>query len=57
MLNTLKLNEHGNHFVGFRTDHSLTHKCELWELPYVKRLILMHNIDAIHQERNVRKDL
>ncbi|KAL5657654.1 hypothetical protein ACJX0J_030817, partial [Zea mays] len=26
-------------------DHNWTHKCGLWELPYMKALILMHNID------------
>jgi hypothetical protein len=30
-----------------------THKCGLWELSYLKALILIHNIDAVHQERNV----
>jgi hypothetical protein len=24
----------------------------LWELPYAKSLILMHNIDVMHQESN-----
>jgi hypothetical protein len=33
--------------------HNWTHKCCLWELPYAKALILPHNIDLVHQERNV----
>jgi hypothetical protein len=33
--------------------HNWTHKCGLWELPYSKALILMHNIDVMHQECNV----
>jgi hypothetical protein len=49
-LNDLKLNEHGNHFEGYGTEHNWTHKCGLWELPYMKALILMHNIDVMHQE-------
>jgi hypothetical protein len=34
-------------------EHNWTHKYGLWELPYVKALILMHNIDVMHQECNV----
>ena len=37
--------------------HNWTHICGLWELPYVKALILMHNIDVMHQERNVSKSI
>jgi hypothetical protein len=33
--------------------HNWTHKCGLWELPYSKALILVHNIDIMHQEHNV----
>jgi hypothetical protein len=53
----LKLNEHGNRFEGFGTEHNWTHKCGLWELPYVKALILMHNIDVLHQERNIGESI
>jgi hypothetical protein len=49
-LNDLKINEHGNRFEGNGTEHNWTHKCGLWELPYMKALILMHNIDVMHQE-------
>jgi hypothetical protein len=56
-LNDLKLNEHGNHFEGFGTEHNWTHKCGLWELPYVKALILMHNIDVMHQEQNMGESI
>jgi hypothetical protein len=41
------VNECRNQFVGLRTKHNWTHKCGLWELPYVKSLILMHNIDVM----------
>jgi hypothetical protein len=42
-LNDLKLNEHGNRFEGYGTEHNWTHKCGIWELPYMKALILMHD--------------
>jgi hypothetical protein len=56
-LNDLKLNEHGNRFEGYGIEHNWTHKCGLWELPYMKALILMHNIDVMHQERNMGKSI
>jgi hypothetical protein len=56
-LNDLKLNEYGNHFEGFGTEHNWTDKYGLWELPYVKALILKHNIDVMHQERNMGKSI
>jgi hypothetical protein len=56
-LNYLKLNEHGNHFEGFRTEHNWIHKCGLWEIPNVKALILTHNIDVMHQERNLGESI
>jgi hypothetical protein len=56
-LNDLNLNEHGNYFEGFGTEHNWTHKCGLWELPYVKALILMHNIDVMHHERNMDESI
>jgi hypothetical protein len=31
-----------------RTENNLTHKCGLWDLHYVKALILMHNIVVMH---------
>jgi hypothetical protein len=45
----LKMNTDGNGYVGFGTEHNWTHICGLWDLPYVKALILMHNIDLMHQ--------
>jgi hypothetical protein len=56
-LNDLKLNEHGNRFEGYGTEHNWTHKCGLWELPYMKALILMHNIDVMHQERDMGESI
>jgi hypothetical protein len=40
-------------FEGYGENHNWTHKSCIWELPYAKALILSHNIDLMHQERNV----
>jgi hypothetical protein len=37
------------YFEGYRETHNWTHKYALWELPYMLTLILMHNIDVMHQ--------
>jgi hypothetical protein len=52
MLDDLKESEN-NEFEGYGEKHNWTHKSCLWELPYTKALILPHNIDLMHQERNV----
>jgi hypothetical protein len=57
MLDNLVLNKEANGFVGYGNDHNRTHKCALWELPYAKALILMHNIDVVHQERNIGESM
>jgi hypothetical protein len=57
MLDNLVLNKNGDGFVGYGEEHNWTYKCALWELPYAKALILMHNIDIIHQERNVGESM
>jgi hypothetical protein len=57
MLDNLVLNKEGNGFVGYGNDHNWTHKCTLLELPYAKALILMHNIDVMHQECNVGESI
>jgi hypothetical protein len=48
MLNNLVLKENRDEFVGYGNEDNWTHKCALWELPYIKALILMHNIDDMH---------
>jgi hypothetical protein len=48
----LVLDESGKKYQGFGEEHNWTHICGLWELPYAKSLILMHNIDVMHQESN-----
>jgi hypothetical protein len=40
-------------FEGYSENHNWTHKSCLWEPPYVKALILPHNIDLMHQEQNI----
>jgi hypothetical protein len=57
MLDNLVLNKEGNRFVGYGNDHNWIHKCALWKLPYAKALILMHNIDVVHQEHNVGESI
>jgi hypothetical protein len=49
--------ENGDEFVGYGKKHNWTHKCGLWELPYIKALILMHNHDIMHQERNIGESI
>jgi hypothetical protein len=43
------------YFEGYGQMQNWTHKCGSWELPYILALILMHNIDVMHQERNKGK--
>jgi hypothetical protein len=33
--------------------HNWTHVSGLWQLPYFKKLLLPHNIDMMHNEKNV----
>jgi hypothetical protein len=56
MLNDLKESENGV-FDGYGVNNNLKHKSCLWELPYAKALILPHNIDLIHQERNITESI
>jgi hypothetical protein len=56
MLDDLKESGNGK-FKGYGENHSWTHKSCLWELPYTKTLILPHDIDLMHQERNVAESI
>jgi hypothetical protein len=56
MLDDLKESGNGK-FEGYGEKHNWTHKSCLWELPYAKALILPHNIDLMHQERNVAESI
>jgi hypothetical protein len=44
-------------FEGYSENHNWTHKNCLWELTYAKALILSHNIDLMHQERNIAESI
>lgn len=43
----------GDKFVGYGKDHHWTHISSLWRLPYFHKLVLPHNIDVMHNEKNV----
>jgi hypothetical protein len=58
MLDKLMLGpERPMYFEGYGEKYNWTHKCALWELPYMPVLILMHNIDVMHQERNMGESI
>jgi hypothetical protein len=44
-------------FVGYGEKHMWTHKSGLTRLPYYDDLLLPHNIDVMHTEKNVAKAL
>jgi hypothetical protein len=56
MLDELKKSQNGG-FEGYDEKHNWTHKSCLWKLPYAKALILPHNIDLMHQERNIAESI
>jgi hypothetical protein len=56
-LSKLVLNREGNGYEGYGEEHKWTHICALWELPYAQTIILMHNIDVMHQESNVAENI
>jgi hypothetical protein len=57
MLDNLVLNKNGDEIVGYGEEHNWTHKCAVWKFSYAKALILMHNIDVMHQECNVGESI
>jgi hypothetical protein len=44
-------------FVGYGEQHMWTHKSGLTPLPYYDDLLLPHNIDVMHTEKNVTEAL
>jgi hypothetical protein len=52
MLDNLKESENDN-FEGYGENHNWTYKSCLWKLTYAKELLVLHNIDLMHQERNI----
>jgi hypothetical protein len=51
--NPKKGNANKDHFVGYGVEHMWTHKLGLERLPYFDDLLLPHNIDVMHTEKNV----
>ena len=49
-------NEEGG-FVGYGEQHMWTHISGMMRLPYFNDLLLPHNIDAMHTEKNVAEAL
>jgi hypothetical protein len=49
--------ERHGYFEGYGETHNWTRKCALWELPYMPALILMHNINVMHHERNMGESI
>ena len=52
-LDALEVNDHGDSFLGYGEEHACTHKSCLWNLPYFDDLLLPHNIDVMHTEKNI----
>jgi len=52
-LDALKFDDKKNAFVGYGELHAWTHKMGLWRLPYMKDILLPHNIDVMHTEKNL----
>jgi hypothetical protein len=52
-LDTLMLKEGEHHFVGYGVEHAWPQRSVLWRLPYMKDLLLPHNIDVMHTEKNI----
>jgi hypothetical protein len=52
-LSKVVLNREENVYEGYGEEHNWIHICALWVLPHARALILMHNIDVMHQERNI----
>ena len=56
-LDALVVNEEGGGFVGYGEQHAWVQKSGLWRLPYMHDLLLPHNIDMMHSEKNVAEAL
>jgi len=53
-LGSLVINKGGGaKFAGYGEQHMWAQKCGLWRLPYMQDLLLPHNIDMMHTEKNV----
>jgi hypothetical protein len=52
-LKSLVLDEDTHKFVGFGETHNWAHISGLWNLKYFEKLLIRHNIDFMHNEKNV----
>jgi hypothetical protein len=52
-IDALVVNERDGRFEGYGEQHMWTHKSGLMRLPYYDDLVLPHNIDVMHIEKNV----
>ena len=52
-LDAFEVNDQGDHFLGHGEQHAWTHKSCLWNLSYFADLLLPHNIDVMHTEKNI----
>ena len=43
--------------MGYGEEHAWTQKSGLWRLPYMDDLLLPHNIDMMHSEKNIAEAL
>jgi hypothetical protein len=53
----LKVDEVNGGFIGYADEHMWTHTSGLTKLPYFDDLLLPHNIDVMHTEKNVAEAL
>jgi hypothetical protein len=56
-IDALVTNQEGGGFMGYGDQHMWTHKSGLTRLPYFDDLLLPHNIDVMHTEKNVAEAL
>jgi hypothetical protein len=56
-IDALKFNERDGRFAGYGKEHMWTHKSGLERLPYYDDLLLPHNIDVMHTEKNIAEAL
>ena len=56
-IEALKIDDNKGGFIGYGQDHMWTHISGLTRLPYFNDLLLPHNIDVMHTEKNVAEAL
>jgi hypothetical protein len=56
-LQALRIDKDKGDFIGYGQEHMWTHISGLTRLSYFKDLLLTHNIDVMHTEKNVTEAL